>query len=145
MKTEHRIFVNGIPKAQPRPRMASNGHVYNPDSADAWKEEIKAAFIANRTKQITEPVHLKVYFFMPVPKGMKIERKNDRYVPHIKKPDTDNLLKAVMDAMTEAWVWKDDALVYWTEAAKFYASDTTGAEIIVETLEKRLPLARRKL
>jgi Holliday junction resolvase RusA-like endonuclease len=116
--------------------MAANGHVYNPDSADEWKEQIMAAFIACRTKQITEPVHLKVYFFMPVPKGMKIERKNDRYVPHIKKPDMDNLLKAVMDSLTQIRVWKDDSLAFWTEAAKFYASDTTGAEIIIETFQE---------
>ena len=133
MKTEYRVFVKGIPKAQPRPRMTANGHVYNPDSADAWKEEVKAAFTAYSGERITAPVHLRVYFFMPVPKGMKIESKDNRYVPHIKKPDADNLLKAVMDAMTEAGVWKDDALVFWTESTKWYASDVTGAEIIVET------------
>jgi hypothetical protein len=45
MKVIYQLFVNGIPKAQPRPRMTSNGHVYNPKSADAWKEEIKATFL----------------------------------------------------------------------------------------------------
>ncbi|MDR2717705.1 MAG: RusA family crossover junction endodeoxyribonuclease [Treponema sp.] len=138
MKTVYQLFVNGIPKAQPRPRMTVNGHVYNPSSADAWKEEVKAAFISCRRPMITEPIRLKVYFFMPVPKGMKIVCKDGHYMPHIKKPDADNLLKAVMDALTEVGVWKDDALAFWTEAVKFYAAnenyhEKTGAQIIIET------------
>jgi Holliday junction resolvase RusA-like endonuclease len=134
MKTVYQLFVKGIPKAQPRPRMTPNGHVYNPASANAWKEEIKASFISCRRPIITEAVHLKVSFFMPVPKGMKIENKKNSYTPHIKKPDTDNLLKAVMDSLTNAGIWKDDALVFWTEAVKWYAPEKTGAQIIIETL-----------
>jgi Holliday junction resolvase RusA-like endonuclease len=137
-KEIYNLFVKGVPKAQPRPRMTANGHVYNPDSADEWKEEIRCAFIDCRRPTITKPVRLKVYFFMPVPKGMKIVCKDGRYMPHVKKPDTDNLLKSVMDALTETRVWKDDALVYWTEAIKFYAAnenyhEDTGAKIIIET------------
>jgi Holliday junction resolvase RusA-like endonuclease len=116
--------------------MMKNGHVYNPDSADSWKEEIKAAIIGCRRPTITEAVHLKVTFFMPVPAGMKIESNSERYVPHTKKPDTDNLLKAVMDSLTEAAVWRDDAQAYWTEAVKWYASDETGAQIIIETIKE---------
>jgi Holliday junction resolvase RusA-like endonuclease len=58
------------------------------------------------------------------------------YIPHTVKPDTDNLLKAVMDAMTEAGVWTDDALVYSTKSEKWYASEgECGARIKVEVRE----------
>jgi Holliday junction resolvase RusA-like endonuclease len=129
MKTVYHLFVSGVPKAQPRPRMAANGHVFNPKSADAWKNEVFASFVSCRRPTITEPVCLRVSFFMPRPKGMKANE--DRKIPHVKKPDVDNLLKAVMDAMTTAKVWNDDALVYATEAGKWYAAKT-GAQIIVE-------------
>lgn len=132
MKETYNLFVRGVPKAQPRPRMTANGHVYNPDSANSWKEEIKAAFMGCRRPTITEPVHLTVRFFMPVPKTLHIKTK-ERYTPHITKPDTDNLLKALMDALTEAGIWKDDAQVFWTEATKWYAAEETGAQIIIET------------
>jgi Holliday junction resolvase RusA-like endonuclease len=127
MKIEYQLFVNGVPKAQPRPRMTANGHVYNPDSADAWKEAVKAAFMACRKPVITGPVGLYVKFFMPIPKGMKA--KEGVFMPHIKKPDTDNLLKAVMDSLTRAGIWKDDALVYSTEAVKGYEQGKVGALI----------------
>ena len=131
MKVIYQLFVNGIPKAQPRPRMTAKGHVYNPHSASAWKEEIKAAFRSCLKPIITVPVILRVSFFLPKPKSMK-KNKDNLNVPHAKKPDTDNLLKALKDAMTEAQVWKDDSQVYKIEVAKFY-SEETGAQIIVET------------
>jgi Holliday junction resolvase RusA-like endonuclease len=131
MKTViYHLFVHGVPKAQPRPRMAASGHVYNPDSADAWKEIVRTAFVPFHKPPITNPVRLRVSFFLPRPKAMKGETA----VPHTKKPDVDNLLKAVMDSMTVAGVWKDDALVYATEAGKWYAAGKTGAQIMVETI-----------
>jgi Holliday junction resolvase RusA-like endonuclease len=59
--------------------------------------------------------------------------KGEAAVPHTKKPDVDNLLKAVMDSMTVAGVWKHDALVYATEAGKWYAAGKIGTQIIVES------------
>lgn len=133
MKVVYHLFVNGVPKAQPRPRLAASGHVYNPPSADAWKACVISAFLVRKYRTITGPVRLRVRFFLPRPTGMKTAGEHD--VPHEKKPDVDNLLKAVMDAMTEARVWKDDALVYAIEVEKWYAHEKkTGAQIIVETV-----------
>jgi Holliday junction resolvase RusA-like endonuclease len=131
MKPDYHLFVNGIPKAQPRPRMTASGHVYNPGSADAWKETVRAAFVFFHRRPVTNPVRLRVAFFLPRPKAMK----GGAAVPHTKKPDVDNLLKAVMDSMTAAGVWKDDALVYATEASKWYSTGKTGAHIIVESYQ----------
>ena len=134
MRSVYYLFVNGIPKAQPRPRMAANGHAYNPSNADSWKAEVAAAFMLCRRPPIAAPVHLRVSFFLPRPKKMK--GGEDRSIPHVKKPDVDNLLKSTMDAMTEANVWKDDALVFATSAHKWYAArgGKTGAQIIVEII-----------
>ena len=131
-KVIYQLFVNGVPKAQPRPQVLRNGCVYTPHSADAWKAGIKAAFLAVRKPTITGPVRLTVRFSMPVPKKIKV---GGLPVPHIARPDTDNLLKAVMDAMTakDCKVWTDDALVFETVAGKYYTGKQTGAQITVET------------
>ena len=131
MEMPYHIFVNGLPKAQPRPRMARNGHVYNPHSADVWKEEIKACFRPVLGEPITGPVSLNVLFYLPAPKAMKIA--DGQYIPHAKKPDLDNLLKAVMDAMSDVGVWNDDAQVSVTKAGKWYTGGKTGAGIVVQT------------
>jgi Holliday junction resolvase RusA-like endonuclease len=110
--------------------MAKNGHVYNPDSADMWKAAVENHIQTCRKPMITDPVHLLVTFYLP----WAGRRKSDpEKAPHGKKPDTDNLLKAVMDAMTEARVWKDDALVFATEVSKWLAKEKHGARIIVKT------------
>ena len=131
MKTVYELFIPGVPKAQPRPRMTKTGHVYTPDSAKAWKEAIMAECMARCKNVITQPVKLTVRFFFPVPKN----KKKECNIPHAKKPDVDNLLKAVMDAMTAAKVWKDDALVYSSSADKWYGTATGAVKIIVEVME----------
>jgi len=129
MKVIYQLFVCGIPKAQPRHRTATNGHVYNPNSANAWKEEIRLSFRSCKRPTITGAVRLTVSFHLPKPKSMKEEERN---IPHTKKPDTDNLLKALMDALTEEKIWADDAQVYDTHAGKYYAARKTGARVIIE-------------
>jgi Holliday junction resolvase RusA-like endonuclease len=128
-KVLYQLFVNGVPKPQPRPRVTAGGQAYNPHTADAWKEEIKFAFLSCRKPIITGPVNIGVTFFMPIPKGMKINGPNE---PHVKKPDTDNLLKAVMDSLTSVGVWKDDSQVFEIFTGKYYG-EKTGARIIIET------------
>jgi len=131
-KVLYHLFVNGVPKAQPRPRMTANGHVYNPDTADSWKNEIMAAFLPCRKQVITEPVHIRVSFFFLAPKKKKVieERTN---IPHVKKPDIDNLLKSTMDSLTDIGIWKDDAFVFAISADKWYTDKKPGAQIIIET------------
>jgi len=134
LRLSYNLFVVGIPKAQPRPRMTKTGHVYTPDSAKDWKESIAAECISHRQPVIEQPVKLTVCFYLPVPKSANL--KNVFYYPHTVKPDADNLLKAVMDAMTEASVWADDALVYSSCAEKWYCLGKCGARIIVEVIEQ---------
>jgi len=126
--------VHGIPKPQPRPRMTKSGHVYTPDSAKAWKELIIAECLRWKNCKktvIDKPVKLSVVFLFPFPKRVK---NPDEYVPHAGKPDTDNLLKAVMDALTTANIWTDDALVYSSLAEKWYYTGESGVRIKVDVI-----------
>ena len=131
MKTVYDFFVDGTPRAQPRPRMTKTGHVYTPDSVKEWKETVIVMCLMYRQPVITQPVRLTVCFYFSAPKRTK--RKS--CFPHVIKPDADNLLKAVMDAMTAANVWTDDALVYSSCAEKWYHIGKGGARIKVEVME----------
>jgi Holliday junction resolvase RusA-like endonuclease len=53
------------------------------------------------------------------------------------KPDLDKLCRAVLDALTDAGVWRDDSQVVMLSAGKMYGrddSDRPGCEIEVSTL-----------
>jgi Holliday junction resolvase RusA-like endonuclease len=127
MEVAYSVFVPGLPKAQPRPRMTSSGHVYNPDTAKDWKAAIKKYFMLYRRPVIIAPVFLEVLFYFPRPKRLL----NYAMYPHTVKPDSDNLMKAVMDAITTAGVWKDDAQVYGHHVEKYYSQSPSGAKIII--------------
>ena len=131
MKVLYNLFVNGVPRAQSRPHLGKYGNFYS-DSATvkAWKKEVKAAFLSCIRPAVIGPVDLRVAFYLPCPKTLKLASGTS--FPHSKRPDTDNLLKAVMDAMSTAGVWKDDAQVYGINAGKYYATDRIGAQITVE-------------
>jgi Holliday junction resolvase RusA-like endonuclease len=105
------------------------GHTYNPNTAKEWKETIQTYFMLHRQPQIEGPVNLSVSFFLPKPKRLV---GVDRSIPHVSKPDADNLLKAVMDAMTDAGIWRDDSLVFSISVDKWYARGEPGAQIIVK-------------
>jgi Holliday junction resolvase RusA-like endonuclease len=46
-----------------------------------------------------------------------------QYKPHTVKPDIDNLVKLVLDAMTKAGFWKDDSQVVILKAEKRWAGN----------------------
>ena len=136
------IPVIGIPKGQPRGRAfihrgCKRAGVYDPGTADDWKacvylaarQALQSAGFAGWPAGV--PLVLSIDYRLPRPKRLK-----DRTgVPHVGKPDMDNLAKAVKDALTQAGVWADDAQVceYRTHA-KSYADPGTppGAVITIE-------------
>jgi Holliday junction resolvase RusA-like endonuclease len=53
---------------------------------------------------------------------------------HTSKPDRDNLDKAILDAITNAGIWKDDAQVCAGTLTKAYVQFIAGADITITTL-----------
>lgn len=130
MKT---VTVYGEPKAQPRPRATARGgfaRVYNPSTADEWKQAIVDA-ARDQGEPFLGPVELSIRFDMPRPKHMRgTEAK-----PHTVKPDIDNLVKAVMDALTTAIWWIDDAQVWSLRTSKKYAPKGEPSCVYIQALK----------
>lgn len=75
--------------------------------------------------KILDTGRVKIVFWLPIPKSRK-EQPGD---PHQVKPDADNLVKSVFDA-----ICKNDSHIYDFRASKFYA-DRPGLYIIPITEE----------
>jgi len=119
------IFVAGLPKGQPRPRaFARHGMVrmYDPATAEGWKSAIAAEWKASAPSrpQISEAVALKLEFYFPRPKAHFCKSGLRLSAPrwHTQKPDADNLAKAVMDALSQIGVWRDDDQVALLQTSK---------------------------
>jgi len=133
------VTVSGIPKAQPRARACARGKfvtMYDPGTAKGWKAAVKKSIAAVWNGQPHGgPLHVTIAFLMPRPKAhCKADGRLKHPAPcyHTSKPDSDNLAKAVLDAMTELEVWFDDAQVAHLEVVKLY-SLTPGARIILRS------------
>lgn len=138
--------VWGTPKGQPRPRaFAHQGRVrvYTPGTAEAWKSQIAQAAQPWHGARIAGPVFLKVEFLMPRPRAHV--RRDGSVRPsapgwHTTRPDIDNLLKAVLDALTTIGLWADDAAITEIIAQKRYATGTEpGAIISITTSHGGIP------
>ena len=136
------FFVPGTPAPQPRPRarvMFINRkpvpQVYNPADADDWKKAVaRYALASYHIEPLDEPLRLCLSFRMPRPQShfLKSGLRLEAPIFHTARPDTDNLEKAVMDALTGI-LWRDDSLICQKYAEKVYvpAGGDTGCRILV--------------
>lgn len=109
------FWVDGIPKAQPRPRAFRRGNraaVFDPGTAEGWKGLVAAASRDQRpAAPLDQPLEVELRFFLPRAKARMRKADPAGEIPCTSKPDADNLAKAVLDAMTQEGWWRDDAQV----------------------------------
>ena len=131
------FFAAGIPKAQPRVKaFVRGGHagIYTPDGAETWKQEVRRQAAANAPESVmTGVVRVDLDFYLPRPKTHMDRHgvpKPKSPVWHCKKPDLDNLIKAVTDAITDTQrIWLDDSQVCFISATKSYALQAVGCAV----------------
>ena len=136
------FFVPGEPVAQPRVKARAFGRqarVYTPDTADKWKSEVKSM---TRVKMdVTQgPYDLGLMFRMLRPKahyrtGRNAQKLRDAApVLHTKKPDVDNLAKAVIDAMVDSGRVDDDSFLVYLAVSKVWVCSDPGVSVRFQPL-----------
>lgn len=120
MKAHMSFEVRGI--AIPM-KLDRGRNVHTSPAVRQWKRLVtecaEAAMAEHKVKTITGPCRVDLHFFM-----LRRGRAKRRW--HTQKPDRDNLAKPVLDALTEAGVYRDDCLVVSGEITKEWAAP--GAE-----------------
>lgn len=112
MKLIYEATVMGEPVPQGRPRLCGRGRfvrAYDPPKSKAYKQLIKDTI--EHPKQIAEvPLLFELNIYRKIQKSgswqSRQDKKNGLILPTT-KPDVDNVLKGVMDALSGI-VWKDD-------------------------------------
>lgn len=140
-----RFWVDGTPKAQPRPRAfyrkGIGARVYDAGTAEGWKGSVALAARPHvPAKPLSGPLYVAISFYIPRPKSHYRtgshagELRPDAPVYHAQKPDRDNLEKAVLDALTQIGMWEDDSQADDGPVQKFWANDRSGAAIEIRQL-----------
>jgi Holliday junction resolvase RusA-like endonuclease len=134
-----KFTVYGEPVAQGRPRATTiNGHVrmYDPKKSNDFKKYVKLVASQYRPEElITGPIAMKVSIYKPSLKSFskkkKIEAEKGDLRP-ITKPDVDNYVKGIKDALKSV-IWKDDSQVVDLYISKWY-SEKPRIEIEISEL-----------
>lgn len=139
------FHVTATPVAQPRPRIVTvHGRamaVSNPKRhpITAFKAKVRETIQAHyRQKPRTGPVRLSLFFGMPRPGRLCWKRRPMTRCPHVGRPDLDNLVKGVKDALRGV-LFVDDSQVCRLEAGKFHVGgdEKPFVSVWLETLEER--------
>lgn len=126
------ITVPAVPVAQPRQRhrlvKTKGGKEFIQNYAPAkhpvqdFKATIRLAFReAYAGSPMTGPLRCDLVFVMPRPRNLIWKTRSMPRLPHISRPDRDNLDKAVMDAL-KGIAWLDDSQICQGTIEKWIAS-----------------------
>jgi len=133
------LTIPAVPVAQPRHRVAKTGVAYLPNESPIHTFKASCRYVWHQEfdkAPLEGPLHLDVMFVLPRPQRLTKKRKPNPRVHHDRKPDLDNLLKALKDALNKL-AWHDDSQVCSCHAGKAYASadEQPHVELTVETID----------
>lgn len=121
------FMVEGTPIGKARPRFVRRGNfvsTYTPKTTKEYEENIAKGFTSMGGTIFDYPfLRVKISAYFPIPKST---RKADRQQMkeggfwYNKKPDCDNIAKAVLDALNNV-AWADDKQVVSLDVKKFYS------------------------
>lgn len=115
----------------PRPRVTRNG-TYNDPKYTNYKKAI-ALYCQRHFEVSDKPIAMHLIFLFDIPKSWN-KAKKDRAIWHTSRPDSDNLVKGVKDALNGI-AYSDDAQVCYVSAKKQYA-EVSGIEIEIIELKQ---------
>ena len=132
MSTAFTARIFGYPTPWARPRFQRRGafvQVFEKKEVTDWKRTVQAqAILVKPEKPLAGPLFMRLTFHLPRPKSLQ-----KRISHHTKKPDIDNLFKAIADALNGI-AYVDDSQVTMLFASKVY-SERPGVEIFIDEFE----------
>jgi Holliday junction resolvase RusA-like endonuclease len=133
--------LEGTPIGKQRPKFARRGNfvsTYTPTKTRDYEDQIREAAVRamGASEPLETPVAAYFYITMPIPASYSKKRREaclSNAERPMKKPDTDNIVKAFLDAMNEV-IYKDDSQVCSLHATKVYGSVGMVEVLIKEDL-----------
>ena len=129
------------PTAQQRPRFAKRGNfvsAYKSAEQQANERTLEALLYKHAPKEaIAAPVRLEVLAVMPIPQSTPkrlLRAMQSETLAHTKKPDLDNIVKQLKDALSRLRFWHDDKQVAEMICKKVYGVNPRWEITIMELI-----------
>lgn len=113
------LTIYGDPVPQGRPRFKRIGNfvkTYDPLKSKDWKESVRWQAVQQKAPMLSGPLTMRLEFWLSRPKSIP-----KKILYPIKKPDLDNLQKAVQDAL-EKICYERDSQIIQIQAIKCYVA-----------------------
>ena len=128
-----KFIIKGVPPKKDRPRFTKSGSVYSTSKTTLGEALVKWSFLeqTGRIEPIKAACKVSIKAFYTMPKSWSKKKKLASAGQYkTTKPDTDNIIKAILDGLNGV-AYVDDNLVAVVECCKQYAdSDYTEVEIL---------------
>lgn len=137
-----KLVINEPPIPQSRPRFNSySKRAYEKSDIKSYKQRVSYAARKEFKEPIERdtPLEISMRFYMPIPKYLSKVKKNrlafDKEIRYVtKKPDLDNLAKAILDGLNGI-AYFDDGQVVKLNVEKVYSFDPR-TEIEIKVIEE---------
>lgn len=131
------FVVPGKPQGKARPRFDSRRKVtYTPQKTKDYEELVRNSYLScfMGMPPLKGALSAEIIVFFPIPKSaQKLKResmKNGKIKPTV-KPDLDNIIKAVLDALN-GYAYEDDATVVKIRAEKRYSDEPRVKVVLID-------------
>lgn len=122
---EVHFIIPGRPVGKGRPRFTKNGHCWTPEKTVAYERDIKMAYWStsgHRKYEADKALAVDIVLYYPRPKSMAKYKRlmaQKGILRPIVKPDVDNVIKAILDALNGV-AFEDDRQIVQVECEKWY-------------------------
>lgn len=128
------FVIKGIPKVKQRPRFSTRkGKVitYTPKTTASFENLVKLKAEKEFLRPLEGAIHLSIRFYLPRPQRMIWKTRPMPEICCDKRPDIDNLAKAVIDGLNGI-AFKDDGQIADLHITKkYHAGDSEPRTIIM--------------
>ena len=120
-----KLVIPGEPVAKGRPRVTKWG-TYTPEKTKNYETLVKELFYIKHGQTLLEgPLKMKVQAYFTIPKSTSKKKKELMKTGELrptKKPDLDNILKIIGDALNEI-AYQDDKQIISASIEKYYSEE----------------------
>ena len=114
------LFIKTVPIPKGRPRFYG-GHAVTPEKTRKYEKLIRDSWEHGILE--ADSLMIDMEFVMPIPQSLSKKKQTELVaMPHTKKPDLDNLVKAVLDALNGV-AYMDDSRISNINASKEYGRE----------------------
>lgn len=141
-----KFIYHGEPIGKGRPRVTARqgkfAHAYTPKKTQDYEDAIRFEFIASNCEKMPvydkdTPLQARMTFAFAVPKSYSKKKREaclNGEIAHTHRPDTDNCVKSVLDALEGAAI-EQDACVVKIIAEKIY-SENPFVEVVIDEYKR---------